>query len=218
MARGSPAVHSDVTQVHPTTNRPGPRVLRICKSGGQPSHARAPWHCTVQTPDTNSRVRVGGTRSAPVSMRELAGDCMVAPGASRRESIGDEGRTAEMARRQPRAREGAVSCATIRSCGGLAQGCAWVDSKYASVARPRGHRRQIRADGRTQGSHLLCRTRPSTAPHEAIHRCSIPSARTAVQSLGAHYSSPPEEYTVVCHRAAGLSRQSQCRFLPRGTW
>jgi hypothetical protein len=76
-----------------------------------------------------------------------------------------------------------------------------------SLAGPRGYRRQILADGRTQGGHLLCRIRPSTAPHEATHRNSIPNARIAVQSLGVHYSSPPEVYTVVCRSAAGLFRQ-----------
>jgi len=42
-----------------------------------------------------------------------------------------------------------------------------------------------------EGSYLLCRTRPSTAPHEAAHRGPVPQAWVTVQSLGAHYSSPP---------------------------
>jgi hypothetical protein len=68
------------------------------------------------------------------------------------------------------------------------------------------------------GSHLLCRPRPSTAPHEAFHRHSIPSARVAVQSLGARYSSPSGAYMVISHGVGGLCHRPVCRSLLCAGW
>ena len=52
-------------------------------------------------------------------------------------------------------------------------------------------RRQIRMGGDAREARTAYRPRPTTAPHGATHRTSIPSARGAVQSPGARYSSPP---------------------------
>jgi len=68
-----------------------------------------------------------------------------------------------------------------------------------------------------KGSRLLCRARPSTAPHEANHCGPIPYARATVQSLGVRYSSPPGLLNEACH---GDVRLQHTGALPvaRGLW